>query len=256
VEVDIKMTEEPLLFKKINHKTFVKYEIHNFEYLVVGGERGGEIEGADIPQQKYHDGVPYIPGSTIKGVARHLFTQVVTALTINELKNIFKIEKALANENEIEELLKSKDTDGLIEEIEASLNGTGKLGIVDLLFGSSVMASPLAFTDAIGTKRDLGTRTHVRIDVDKESALKKGLVQVEAVRPNNIFQGMIIFSCIDVGTEPTVLHDSFEMLLKILENNDIFIGGWKSRGYGLAKFKILERKECTPLQIVKGECQV
>lgn len=248
------MGAELLLFQKINHKTFVKYEIQNLEYLVVGGEKGGEIEVADIPQQKYPNGVPYIPGSTIKGVARHLFTQVVTAFTEKELKDNFKIEKALASEKEIEELLKNKDTDGLIEEIEASLNGTGKLGIVDLLFGSSVMASPLLFTDAVGTKRDVGTRTHVRIDTDKESALKGGLVQVEAVRPNNIFQGMIIFSCIDVGTEPTVLHSAFEMLLKILENNNIFIGGWKSRGYGLVKFKMLEKKECTPLQIIKGEC--
>jgi CRISPR-associated RAMP protein (TIGR02581 family) len=247
------MSVEPLFFQKINHKTFVKYEIQNLEYLVVGGEKGAEIEIADIPQQKYPDGVPYIPGSTVKGVARHLFTQVVTALRPNELKDNFKTDKALTNEKDIEELLK-KNTDDLIKEIEVSLNGTGKIGIVDLLFGSSVMASPLIFTDAIGTKRDIGTRTHVRIDTDKESALKHGLVQVEAVKPNNIFQGMIIFNCIDVGTEPTVLHNAFEMLLKILENNSIFMGGWKSRGYGLVKLKIVGKKECTPLQIIKGEC--
>ncbi|MEM3794664.1 MAG: RAMP superfamily CRISPR-associated protein [Thermoprotei archaeon] len=246
------------MFQKIYHKTFVRYELLGLEYLHVGAERGGEIETADLPQLKYGGNVPYIPGSTIKGVLRHMFLQLFNSLGTQELKKEFGVDRAAAEQDDIKNILAEKeaDTEKFVKLVSKSVEGSGPLGIVDLLFGSPIMASPIVFTDAVATDSGLTVRTHVKIDPDKESAESGALVQIEAANPKTSFKGLIVFNCIDIGSEPTLLHRAFNKLIDLVDKQEVYIGGWKSRGYGRARINILERKECTPEQIVRGECKV
>jgi CRISPR/Cas system CSM-associated protein Csm3 (group 7 of RAMP superfamily) len=51
-----------------------------------------------------------------------------------------------------------------------------------------------------------------------------------------------------------VANRIFYMFLKSLAENgvEMFLGGWKSRGYGLCEVKAIKLEEYTPITLVRG----
>ncbi|WP_054846521.1 RAMP superfamily CRISPR-associated protein [Sulfuracidifex tepidarius] len=176
---------------------------------------------------------------------------MLSSIPPQKLKEIIGIEKAVGKEEEIIELQKEKDTNSLLVEVEKSINGDkdAKLGVIDLLFGSHFFASPLLFTDAQVDNGAVKSRFHVSIDLDREVAKTGALVELEAVEPGSKFIGKMIYNSIDTGNSSQI-DRAFEILKSTLNKTEIFIGGWRSRGYGLCEFSIINSKKYTPIDLI------
>ncbi|BBG24979.1 hypothetical protein IC006_2313 [Sulfuracidifex tepidarius] len=239
------------LHAAIKYREVVEFQLESKEFLRVGGVPGADIAEPDLPVIKGADGKPFIPGSSIKGVIRAEYTRMLSSIPPQKLKEIIGIEKAVGKEEEIIELQKEKDTNSLLVEVEKSINGDkdAKLGVIDLLFGSHFFASPLLFTDAQVDNGAVKSRFHVSIDLDREVAKTGALVELEAVEPGSKFIGKMIYNSIDTGNSSQI-DRAFEILKSTLNKTEIFIGGWRSRGYGLCEFSIINSKKYTPIDLI------
>ncbi|AEE93258.1 CRISPR-associated RAMP-motif protein, Csm3 [Acidianus hospitalis W1] len=225
------------LHSSLKYKRIVTFEIEPEEFLHIGDTKGLQIGGADLPIIKIGN-KPIIPGSSLKGAIRNEFSRTVSGLSENKLKQLFGYTKLFTDN--IQDILKEQDTRQIAEMIKNSLNGKdSKIGLLDLLFGSEIFASPTIFTDGLPvtqTEEYVTDRYHVRIDQDRDVAKKGNLVDVEAVYPKIKFEFKIIYNSLNYNTtDPSPVDKAFDYLVKFLDKSEILLGGWKSRGYGLVK---------------------
>jgi CRISPR/Cas system CSM-associated protein Csm3 (group 7 of RAMP superfamily) len=245
----------PLLFEKITSIKEITLKIKTIEFMRIGAEKSSSrITGSDLPILLDPKGIPFIPGSTIKGMFRSEFSRLLYGKGEQYLKQTFHTDKVEEDEKNISRFLskvnssinESQDrVNKIVECIYNSLSGKDcsvdqggqeikiKLGIIDLLFGSSLMMSPLIFTDAV-TKynTDIATRYHIKIDRDTNKVSKGALVNLEAINPDTEFEGKIIYRRGDFGND-SVIDLAFVKLIEFFNGKELLIGGWKSRGYGL-----------------------
>ena len=237
-----------MLHSSLNYKRVVKFLIEPEEFVHVGHAKGLELGGADLPIIKV-DGKPIIPGSSIKGCVRNEFTRVLTALPQAKLMSMFGYPKLLTDN--VQEILKKYDSKEIANKIKEGMKdpNNATIGLLDLLFGSEVFASPTIFTDALPVeeKEEYTTiRYHVRIDIDKDVAMRGNLVEIEATNPDVKFEFRVIYNSLDYGVKDSPVDKAFDYLIKFLDGKEILIGGWKSRGYGLVK---LIKKEDITLKV-------
>jgi CRISPR-associated RAMP protein (TIGR02581 family) len=208
------------------------------------------VSAVDLPFQRDPINRPFIPGSSLRGVFRshlHRLLASIEAADEAEAKKILGGEKVAAD-----------------DEIERSFAGASEnekgelfteLGIIDKLFGFPGFASPLRFTDAHPVK-DVKPyrRTHVALDIGTDRAKKGALLDLEAMPVGSEFTFKMIFDELS-DERMRVANRIFYSFLKSLAENgvEMFLGGWKSRGYGLCEVKAIKLEECTPEMLVRGE---
>jgi len=248
-------TQGPNLHSKLKRRVIVDCIIQTNEPLHVGvGRETISVSEVDLPTMKDTKDKPIIPGSSIKGALRAHVSRLLWSLDESQRENLFGVRKVEATQEELKNF-QSGDT----EEKKRLFDTV--LGVVDKLFGAMGYASPLRVTDAKLKSRsgtvdteDTIERTHVRIDNDLDRAAGQALFDVQAVPEDRQFSFKLIYNEFD----DTVTQDAnkvfYEMLLKQLGNGlEMFLGGMKSRGYGLCVIKANQLLSYTPENLALGE---
>ncbi|MHA1250297.1 MAG: RAMP superfamily CRISPR-associated protein [Candidatus Helarchaeota archaeon] len=237
------------LLAEIDKKIILDCEIELIGPLHVGSEREGVLGMVDNPIVKIND-KPVIPGSSLKGALRTHLTRLINSLDDNKLKFL-----NLKKRSQYFDEIKFQKTENIDKKIEIIKN---ELSSVDKLFGISNLASPLFITSAIPSN-NISTivKPHIKININTDRTEQGSLFYVESIppSPNNKFKFQIIF---EVPKDHQIYSDAiklFEYLENILvsENGlEIFLGGMKSRGYGLVKIKQVNKKELSIEDLLLG----
>ncbi len=225
----------------LSERVILECSIKTKEPLHVGaGKEDIEIREIDQPIVLNKNGKPIIPGSTIKGFLRNFIASLLLAHKSQlEKLNInigsVKIEIPL---DKINEKYILNPLNILIDKVLPD-----ELSPLEYVFGAPNFASLIKVSEAETAENILiGYRTHVSIDQAKGKAREWALVSVEYVPKGTEFKFNIHYDKLD---DP-ILDDAnklFLLLAKILmDGYEDFIGGWKSRGYGLVKIKCSEIK--------------
>jgi len=203
-------------------------------------------------------GKPVIPGSSLKGFLRSYIARLlqvylergVSTLNVDgiEIPLVVGDTKDVGNSEQDDS---SKQVDSLNAPDSLSNVGESELPILDRIFGYAgrgfSLASRLRVTEAKPiSEPPVISRTHVSLDRVSDAARRKMLVSVEAVDgkagqggASGDFRFTIVF---DEISDPYFADSNklFYLVILRLLNSGIeeFIGGWKSRGYGLVQIKL------------------
>ncbi len=209
--------------------------------LRIGGSRSIEPIGTDLPVVKDSMGMPYIPGSSFKGVLRSRVEQL--------MRTLIKGEKGACIPIDLNECcITSGDINGMKDEAKGQKNEDeyltnlilGKLCLVCQLFGSPWFASRIQISD-LYVDKDLWfdqyqIRNGVAIDRDTGTAKDGALYDYEVVPAGTQFGCEIVVE----NAEPWQLG-MLMLGLHPFENGEITVGGGSSRGLGKVKISWKEQ---------------
>ncbi|GHT36938.1 type III-A CRISPR-associated RAMP protein Csm3 [Bacteroidia bacterium] len=198
---------------KLKETKIVKGTITLETGLHIGGSKSSlDIGGLDSPVIKTPQGVPYIPGSSLKGKIRSL-------LGIKE--------GSVAVETDSETLVKMFGT-----------SVKGKETISRLIFRDAVLDTAnfkTEFTDKDAILDTEYTEAKYENTIDRKSGTTKkgGLRQIERVPAGAKFNFEIVVNIFDEDKEDIL--GKLKEGIKLLESN--YLGGSGSRGYGKVKIE-------------------
>lgn len=243
-------TGELTLHSALKRRIVVDCIVETMEPLHVGmGKETLSVSEVDMPVMTDSSENPIIPGSSIRGVLRAHVTRLLSSLDETTRDKEFNVRKVKAKGEEVDDFQKAKSQEEKMKKFSENL------GVVDKLFGVSGYASPLRITDATpNTKIDLANRTHVKIDNDLDRAVEGGLFDVQFVPEKKQFEFKMVFDELNDNVTLDVNSVFYKLILRQLsEGLEMFLGGMKSRGYGLATIKAKQVLAYTPKQLALGE---
>jgi len=191
------------MFEKLNSRGLLEYTISTQSDLHIGGHTTIEPAEVDNPVIKNVQGLPIIPGSSLKGVLR----------------------------SEIERLLRGLNVDICDIFDNKSRGGCNECPVCQL-FGGKDVASSIRIKDGIATKSKTLIRDGIAINRKKRKTQDKSKFEIEVVPQGTIFKGMITIENVGFG------ESDFSKLGALLSLVDFFnacngnIGHAASRGYG------------------------
>ena len=227
--------------------------------LSVGTRPSPLPTGSDLPVIKTPEGLPYIPGSSLKGVFRSVAEQILRTLDYMEYRwNGIRLwacdplddaKRCISPKNKEEMVLTHTnngkfDDEGFTQEIwENSCTACR-------IFGSQWIASRIHFKDVIMVNPDEMIRLYevrdgVGIDRDTGTAKPKLKFDFEVVPAGSKFALNIIAENVDDWEMGLILW-----ILKAFENGDIPLGGKISRGLGWSRIEGLTIERVTADKII------
>ncbi|MBW1715637.1 MAG: hypothetical protein JRJ77_07405 [Deltaproteobacteria bacterium] len=235
------------LHERLRRRILAECKITTLSPLHVGvGRDFSGVSAVDMPILKDASGRAVIPGSSLRGAFRAHTTRLLNSLEKKTLKDEFYSERVVTDENVIKDFLNADSK----HKLELFQN----FGTIGKLFGEPGFASPLRFTDATTNKtKTLIERTHVEIDLGTDRAAEGGLFDVEAVREDSALDFKMIYDELDDETMKDANEIFYRVLLEPLANGlELYLGGMKSRGYGLCSIKLMKTVVYTPLDLALG----
>lgn len=226
-------------FERFASRTVIHATLEMQTALAVGGRASLEPTGTDLPVVRNADGLPFIPGSSLKGVVRAQMERVLRG--VDQKPHFWACdpfgESCVSKEDkerftrEVEQLSKDQRERKFTQRI------WDKVCTVCRLFGSPLIASHLAFKDAfLRNAEDLPIATQIRdgVGIDRDlGAARTGIkYDFEVVVPGAQFGIEIVAE----NVEPWELG----LLLAILrpwEEGHLAIGGKSTRGPGWGKLQ-------------------
>jgi len=227
-------------------ETIFEGYIVNLEPLRIGSGREPPLEAPvdlAVLRVRYNGiDVPYIPGSSLKGVfrsyatllAKHKGLKVCTGLSKETCGETKVIDGKKLNDY-IDELMKRSSEDAIKVFYENSC-------LMCKIFGSTRYMSKVSFSDAYPideNKQIIDVRTGVRtgIAIDRRTgAVQAGaLYRVEFIEPGARFKFNI--RCRNL---PNYAIGMLSLILKRMNEGLIKVGGFKSRGFGTVKVEGLK----------------
>ena len=239
-------------------KVFLRGEIELKTGLHIGGAEPAIQIGEVTPVIKDpFTGLPYIPGSSLKGKLRSILE------TFGERKLNGKAEKVSLNRN----IGTSRNPIWIhcCKSLNQALNcdvcrlfgTTGERGILENF------PAPLVIRDCLFKRRPLEASLESPIEVKIENALdritaKSNPRRIERVVPGTVFDLEIVYEVAALGDDkqidfPYHFEEDLKNLftcMEILQAQGL--GGFSSRGYGKVKF-IFNELSALPLEYFKGE---
>jgi len=224
-------------FSSFQNRYFVTAELVMEKPLHIGKGASLEPVGTDLPVIKTADGLPFIPGSSVKGVLRSEIERILRTLDSQKIKlggrriwacNIFdEKEKCISRESkkELEKESEEKFTQKILEHSCTACS----------LFGSTEIASRIYIKD-MPLIDEIGLRTEIRdgiaIDRDTGTVKEHAKFDYEVVPAKTRFK----FEAVLENVEPWEVG-LFGVVLKLWERGDIAIGGMTSRGLGWGRLE-------------------
>ncbi|MEM2185316.1 MAG: CRISPR-associated RAMP protein Csx7 [Candidatus Methanomethylicia archaeon] len=188
--------------------------------------------------------VPYIPGSSLKGVFR------ATAEQIARTHEIYACERGEGCREKYDKRLQQQLKIGDLNRILEILN---EYCIICKCFGSGTFSSHIHFHDAYpikGFSKEL--KTGIAIDRRSGTVKKGALYTIEYVSPGAIFLGKITLTNI-----PNYIAGLLGNVIQQINLGIVKIGGMKSRGFGSTSISIKNATgfiyEDNSIKMVKGE---
>lgn len=249
-------------FHSFKNRYFITAELGMERPLHIGKGASLEPVGTDLPVVKTREGLPYIPGSSIKGVLRSELERMLKTLDSQKIKlkgnkqiwacNIFEErEKCIPQRKGANPDRRSK------KELEEESKENGKINeekftqkIIEnsctacSLFGSTEIASRIYFKDTFLSDKSTHIKTEIRdgvaIDRDTGTAKKGAKFDYEIVPSGSRFK----FEAILENVEPWEVG-LLGLVLKSWERGEIAIGGKTSAGLGWGKLEniVVEKVE-------------
>lgn len=212
--------------------------------LHIGAGGSLAVVGSDNPVVRDVNGLPYIPGSSFKGVLRSMVESIVRALSPGEHQEPWACDPLN------DPCVKPEDLEGLGDDrisqlVERGVNSGGKACTICRLFGSPWLASKvkvcdLYLRDATNWLGHIEVRNGVAIDRDTETAFPGRLYDYEAVPRETEFN---LYIRVDNATSEEL--GLLFLGLREFTNGGAWVGGNTSRGLGLVQIEWdeLERLE-------------
>jgi len=211
---------------KLIGKYFIKGQIKAVTGLHIGGSKTAlDIGGIDLNVIKTAQGVPYIPGSSLKG----------------------KLRSMLAKEEGSEK--PSTDSDKVKEIFGESPSGDNKVGkITRLIVRDSFLGNSKEMENKEGEFTDLEldyTEGKWENTIDRKSGTAGNPRQIERVPAGAIFDFEMVYDIYDDEDENGKLKKESHLkeikkAMRLLQ--DDYLGGSGSRGYGKIEFGLLDKE--------------
>jgi len=234
-------------FERFESRTTISATLEMQTALSVGSRASLEPTGTDLPVIKDQKGVPFVPGSSIKGVVRSEMERVLRSLDRESTKlwacdPFGEFDKQCVSSDDKDDinkavgmLIKKKQMKNEESEAERSKRIWDASCTVCRLFGSPWLASRLAFKDAsLKNRQDLADVTSVRdgVGIDRDrGAAKDGLkYDFEVVSPGAEFNIEILAENVESWEIGLLLS-----VLRPWQEGYLPIGGKSSRGPGWGK---------------------
>lgn len=224
------------MFDKLLNKYIITGNIKTTTGIYIGGNTN-IFEPHDIDNVVIKDinGLPFIPGSSLKGVLRSHLEKILKGIgkdvcsVPNLCSDKFKTKEARDNIlNEIKRENKDKAESNELKLVSEKIYS--ELCEVCHLFGSGVSASKLLIRDLKvieSSFKGYEIRSGNAIDRDKNKTIKGALYEIETIPADTLFDMKMVLENPD---ERDLNNIAF--LLKSMEEGDISIGGNISRGLG------------------------
>ncbi len=228
-------------FSIFKNRYFIKAVLQLDTSLHIGEGTSLEPVGTDLPIVKDYKGLPYIPGSSLKGIFRFNLERILR--TIEDKKDLFSVKKMacdpLSNKCLTDEEVKKIKTEltqkGNFDEGTYLKEIWNNLCLACRIFGSQHFSSRIYFKDAF-IKEDTFYKTEIRdgvaIDRDTGTAKPKMKYDYEVVPSGAEFEIDIILENME-DWEIGLISFGFE----IWKEGNILIGGRTSAGLGYGKIK-------------------
>jgi|GEM_PF-242138 len=247
------------MFDKLKSRYIFKGTLVLASGLHIGGGRLSPVTGSDSPVMKDFDGLPFIPGSSFKGVLRSALESLLRGLDgYSSLRSCDVVSEAACIRLEKkynEEVIECWQDDSIIasEKKKTLLDKNNRQYETFIfnhscpicrLFGSPFLGSKLFFKD-LRARADTFSRIEIRdfvaIERDTETAKHQGKFDAEVVPVGTEFDIEIVAENPE-DYELGLLFTGFDML----NNGEAMLGGLTSRGLG--------RVEIRWNEIVKKDC--
>ena len=220
----------------------------------IGAGRSTELVGTDLPVVRDARGLPYIPGSSFKGVLRSRLESMLRAVADGRDSRRFACNPTA----EDEWCVTNEEAKGLKEEVRKLEAAARDHALTDRLvaktcpvcctFGSPWLASPLVLSDLPVDEElwagQFQVRNGVAIDRDTETAEDGKLYDYEVVPPGARFRLRLLLD----NAQPWQYGMLFAGL-KMFEDATAPVGGGRSRGLGWMRL----RREQTRLFSLRGK---
>jgi len=232
-------------FERFESRTLISATLEMQTALSVGSRASLEPTGTDLPVIKDQKGVPFVPGSSIKGIVRSEMEKVLRSLE-RETTQLWACDPfGDAKKPPNKQCITSEEKDNIIKNIENLPEKDREKELsrkiweasctVCRLFGSPWFASRLAFKDASLTNRqELAEVTSIRdgVGIDRDrGAAKDGLkYDFEVVSPGAEFSFVILAENVESWEIGLLLS-----VLRPWQEGYLPIGGKSSRGPGWGK---------------------
>jgi CRISPR-associated protein Csm3 len=237
--------EIPMTFERFESRTIVNATLQMHTALSVGSRSSLEPTGTDLPVIKDPRGMPFIPGSSIKGVIRTQLERVLRSLDskVTKLGACDPLSNPCVSNIDKENFVKNlRDIPDENREQDLSQKIWDKSCTVCRLFGSPWLASRFAFRDArLANAPEMLQITEIRdgVGIDRDrGAAKEGLkYDFEVVSPDAQFDISIIAENAEQWEIGLLLA-----ILRPWQEGYMPIGGKSTRGPGWGKLRDLSIK--------------
>lgn len=232
------------VFDRFQNQTRIQAALEMWTALSVGSRTSLEPTGTDLPVVKGPDGVPFIPGSSIKGAVRSLAERI--------LRTWDKRPDVWACDPFADPCISADHKERLLQEAEAEAEYSNQTEHIFSnkvwdasctacrLFGSPWFASRVAFKDAFPLNGDeLPAVTQIRdgVGIDRDlGAARTGIkYDFEVVAPGARFRLEILTENLEDWELGFLLT-----VLRFWEEGDLALGGKVTRGPGWGKLVNLQ----------------
>lgn len=227
----------PANFHILRQRLRLTGELVTVTALRIGSGGAGDLDGADLPVLRDREGLPYIPGGSLKGVLRSTVESLLRGALPSSSHALWPCDPHL-------EVERNTNRDGACgfhpsNQRLAAQESIGTHCPVCRLFGSRVLASHVRITDAQvhPDQRDdappIEIRDGVGIDRDLRVVHRRGLkYDFEVIRPGTRFP-LELF----VDNPEDELMGLLILALDQLADGFAALGGFSSRGLGRVRWR-------------------
>lgn len=202
---------------KMIEKVFISGKIVAETGLHIGGSKTAlDIGGVDLNVIKTAKGVPFIPGSSLKGKLRTILAREYGSTDVNDDPDTIKEIFGSANDKS-----------------EEGTNAKKENGIPARLIVRDAFLVESHFDDTFNDLELVYTEIKWENTINRKTGTAEHPRQLERVPAGAQFSFAFIYNVFDDGKKETHLREIIKAM-KILE--DDYLGGQGSRGYGQIKF--------------------
>jgi CRISPR-associated RAMP protein (TIGR02581 family) len=227
-----------MLHDTFERRLFTAGELHFQTAFRIGAGKSTAPVGSDLPVVRDANDLPFIPGSSLKGLLRSYIESVVRAVDAGAraaCNPVRQDEWCVADPKQLPDWGELSDSDQAQLIYEQTCR-------VCRAFGSPWLASKVHIRDALLTEPDLWlgqyhVRDGVAINRDTQTAQHQAKYDYEVVPAGTRFGFLLIADNVtdaQIGMLCLGLH--------AFERGDLSLGGGRSRGLGAFKLLLAERK--------------
>lgn len=194
------------MFARLEERAMIPYRIETLSDLHIGSGRSTSPGEVDLPVIKTMQGVPFVPGSSLKGVLR---TETERILRGGGIPGICQIPNVCGKKDRSEDPCP-----------------------VCLLFGSMNLAGIVRVRDAVADSRRTAIRDGVAIDRKTKKAATGAKYDLEVVPAGTKFSGLITVENTGLPGYPRARLGGILSIIEIFNLTAGSLGHATSRGYG------------------------